>query len=316
MGSSVGIGAAKAFFAGLIDYAGLFPPAALGVPEAVLNFREYLNRPERWILARFIATAAHLEQMGDDLLERFTSEMPLDVSLVTRDPRRDLVTAQRKLSASSSRIAVGALEVALDPKIDIVQQISAVESLLPSLEVAGKTIPVFYEVPPCDDWPAVFSRLCDQIMAGQGAASRTQGFKLRCGGVEKGAIPSPERVARAIHACSSKQIPIKFTAGLHQPFRHTDPLDPRTGDVPIHGYCNIFFAALVANTSQATLPEIISIVSEMHSLRPEFGLDGIRWLGHEVSTQQIEAARSAVVISYGSCSFEEPLQAARDLGWL
>jgi hypothetical protein len=54
----------------------------------------------------------------------------------------------------------------------------------------------------------------------------------------------------------------------------------------------------------------------MHSLRPEFDLNGIRWLGHEVSTQQIEAARSAVVISYGSCSFEEPLQAARDLGWL
>jgi hypothetical protein len=308
--------AAQAFFTGLIDYAGLFPPAALGVHEAVLNFREYLDRPERWILARFIATAAHLEQIGDDLLEKFSADAPLAVSLVTRDARKDIPLAQRKLSTCGGRIAVGALEVAIDPKTEIAQQLSSVESLVQPLEGVGGRLPVFYEVPLCDDWPAVFGRVCDQIVASQGAASRTIGFKLRCGGVEKNLIPSPERVARAIHACAAKRIPIKFTAGLHQPFRHIDQLDARTGDVPIHGYCNIFFAALVANATQATLPEIISIVSEMHSLRPEFDLNGIRWLGHEVSTQQIEAARSAVVISYGSCSFEEPLQAARDLGWL
>jgi hypothetical protein len=310
------MGAVKAFFSGLIDYAGLFPPAALGVQEAILNFREYLDRPERWILARFIATSAHLEQLGDDLLGKFSSDSPLDVSLVTKDPSKDLVIAQQKLSAHSSRLGIGALEVAINPKVDIGQQMSIVESLVPSIEEPGKTIPVFYEVPLCDDWPTVFGRLCDQIVVNRGADTRVKGFKLRCGGVEKSMIPSPERVARAIHACAAKRIPIKFTAGLHQPFRHVDPLDPRTGDVPIHGYYNVFFAALVANTSQATLPEVISIVSEMHSLRPEFDTDGVRWLGYEVTTPQIEAARSAVVISYGSCSFEEPLQAARDLGWL
>jgi hypothetical protein len=316
MGSPVGTGAAQAFFSGLIDYAGLFPPAALSVRESVLNFREYLDRPERWILARFIATAAQLEQIGDDLLEKFTKDLPLEVSLVTRDPRKDLPAAHQTLGASSGRIVISAIEFAINTKSDIAQQLSTIESLVPSLEVSGAKIPVFYEVPLCDDWPMVFSRLCDQIVASQATTSRTIGFKLRCGGVEKDMIPSPERVARAIHACAAKRIPIKFTAGLHQPFRHIDPLDPRTGDVPLHGYCNIFFAALVANATQAALPEIISIVSEMHSLRPEFDLNGIRWLGHEVSTQQIAAARSAVVISYGSCSFEEPLQAARDLGWL
>jgi hypothetical protein len=310
------MGAAQAFFARLIDYAGLFPPAALGVNEAVLNFREYLDRPERWILARFIATAAQLEQVGDDLLEGFSADAPLDLSLVTRDARKDLPLAQQKIASSSGRIKAGALEVAVDPKGDLAQQLSTIEGLAQPLDRPGSSLPVYYEVPLCDDWPAVFGRLCDQIALHRGAVSRSVGFKLRCGGVEKQMIPSPERVARAIHTCAARKIPIKFTAGLHQPFRHIDQLDPRTGDVPIHGYFNIFFAALVASSTQATLPEIISIVSEMHSLRPEFDQHGIRWLGHEVSTQQIEAARSTVVISYGSCSFEEPLQAARDLGWL
>lgn len=316
MGSPGGTPAAKAFFSGLVDYAGLFPPATLGLTEAVSNFKEYLERPERWMLSRFIATPAHVDQLGEELVGKFTQDTPLDISLVSRDPIKDLPSVQRKLATSDGRVILGALEIVIDPKKDIAQQITTVENSLCSLEGTSMRVPVFYEVPLCDDWPAVFSKLIDHIQESKKATTRAVGFKLRCGGVEKNLIPTPERVARSIHACATKKIPIKFTAGLHQPFRHVDQLDARIGDVPIHGYCNVFFAALVANSTQVTLPDLIAIVSEMHSLRPEFDTHGMRWLGHEISTREIEAARSTVVISYGSCSFEEPLQAARDLGWL
>jgi hypothetical protein len=300
----------------LIDYAGLFPPAAHALPEAVANFREYLNRPERWMLSRFILTAVHLEQCSEELLALFSDKDSLDISLVVRDPHKDVPNAQKRLQALAGRVSLGCLEVALDPKRDVSQQLSSIESLLSAVDQPGAKIPVFYEVPLCDDWPSVFGRLTDQLVSARSGAARNLGFKLRCGGVEKQLIPSPERVARAIHTCAAKGIPIKFTAGLHQPFRHVDQLDIKSGDIAMHGYFNIFYAALLANTVQASLAELIAVVSEMHSLRPDVDRDGIRWLGHEVSTRDIEAARSGRVISYGSCSFEEPLQAARDLGWL
>ena len=45
---------------GLVDYAGLFPPAGLGMAPAVANYARYLRGGESWMLARFIAPASRL----------------------------------------------------------------------------------------------------------------------------------------------------------------------------------------------------------------------------------------------------------------
>ena len=37
-----------------IDYAGLFPPAALDMETAVRKYHEYRKRPESWMLGRFV----------------------------------------------------------------------------------------------------------------------------------------------------------------------------------------------------------------------------------------------------------------------
>ena len=52
--------AAGALLAGLIDYAGLFPPAGLAMEAAVAAYASHRRGPERWILSRFVVPVARL----------------------------------------------------------------------------------------------------------------------------------------------------------------------------------------------------------------------------------------------------------------
>ena len=55
--SSAVPGSLRAVLTRLIDYAGLFPPAALAWPEAAKNYSLYLNSPESWMLNRIVLPA-------------------------------------------------------------------------------------------------------------------------------------------------------------------------------------------------------------------------------------------------------------------
>src|SRR5215471_10308407 len=47
----------------LIDYAGLFPPAALEMPEAQRNYAAYRAGEYSWMLGRFVVPAARLDEV-------------------------------------------------------------------------------------------------------------------------------------------------------------------------------------------------------------------------------------------------------------
>lgn len=55
--------ALRALLANLIDYAGLFPPAALSLPIAAENYARYLRSENAWMLGRFVIPAAQLRQL-------------------------------------------------------------------------------------------------------------------------------------------------------------------------------------------------------------------------------------------------------------
>src|SRR5438128_2055955 len=50
----------------IVDYAGLFPPAAVNMPTAVRNFAHYRASSHGWMLGRFVCPAASLEQFSSD----------------------------------------------------------------------------------------------------------------------------------------------------------------------------------------------------------------------------------------------------------
>jgi hypothetical protein len=56
----------RALLANVIDYAGLYPPAELPLPEVIANYRRYLVSPEAWMLNRLVLP---LEKLHDTALE-------------------------------------------------------------------------------------------------------------------------------------------------------------------------------------------------------------------------------------------------------
>jgi hypothetical protein len=74
-----------------IDYAGLFPPAGLGMSEAVANYASYRTGPHAWALGRFVVPAGRLvelEQTTEGLLPR--SNGWRIAALLASDPAREL----------------------------------------------------------------------------------------------------------------------------------------------------------------------------------------------------------------------------------
>lgn len=66
--------------------------------------------------------------------------------------------------------------------------------------------------------------------------------KVRCGGLTPDAVPSARRLAEIVHACARLRVPFKATAGLHHPFR-TWSEDGLPGQ---HGFLNLLAAASAA----------------------------------------------------------------------
>jgi hypothetical protein len=137
------------------------------------------------------------------------------------------------------------------------------------------------------------------------------GFKLRCGGLHASSFPTPEQVAFAIVACRDEGVPLKFTAGLHHPIRHFD------GGLQthMHGFINVFVAGVLAHARRLEEGQVRAIIEEENPRNFVFDDAGLRWKDHHATTEEIVAARRNVV-SFGSCSFDEPRDDLRTLGWL
>jgi hypothetical protein len=56
-------GSLSALLANLIDYAGLYPPAALPLPEVIENYQRYLRSKDAWMLNRLVLPAAQLDEL-------------------------------------------------------------------------------------------------------------------------------------------------------------------------------------------------------------------------------------------------------------
>jgi hypothetical protein len=135
--------------------------------------------------------------------------------------------------------------------------------------------------------------------------------KIRTGGVTQDAFPSVEHVAMFIQACRQKKVPFKATAGLHHPIRCAKPFTSESNSPAgtMHGFINVFLAAAMPGSAKQILRE--------ENARA-FGFDdgGVWFRDLRVTTDELERVRTQSAISFGSCSFEEPIADLKELGWL
>lgn len=225
---------AKALFSGLIDYAGLFPPAALSMADAVRNYASYRDGEHAWMLGRFVVPAAKIGEVPHDFPIAFVA-----------------------------------------PLVEVTDHVYVETSDIETL------------------------------------AARGLRAKIRTGGVTPDAFPDAASVAAFIRKCAENGVAFKATAGLHHPVRCVKPLtyEPDAPTGTMHGFVNVFMAA-------ALLQQAETILTETDARAFEFGDDSASWRGHAVATEDLIRIRSEFAISFGSCSFEEPIADLKELGWL
>lgn len=295
----------RALLEGLIDYAGLFPPAGLDMAAAAGNYAAYLRGGDAWALGRFVVPAARLDELegaAAALLPRTRDARPWQLSvLASADPVHDAEAIfafnERHAHVAAGRAVIDMLEA---KAADMAALARAVRST-----PAGVT--AYVEIP------------IDQDPADLLAAMSTHGAraKVRTGGVTPEAFPAPRELARFIRIAADQGVPFKATAGLHHPIRAAYPLtyEPGSPSGTMYGFLNLFLAAAFAHEGLA-IAEIEEILEERSASAFAFDDAGVRWRGLYAGPETLAALRTRVALSFGSCSFTEPVGDLRALGLL
>lgn len=281
---------------GIVDYAGLFPPAALDMPTAVRNYASYLGDADAWMLGRFVIPVSRLDEL--DAVPNGLPSAPTHpwrlAALVGAGIETDIARA-RAFNASHARRAT----------IDVLEaKATSIEEIHRIGVAAGDDLTTFVELPAAAD--------LDPLLA----AAKQHGLfaKIRTGGVVADAFPSAELVARFIRACLRAGVPFKATAGLHHPIRAAYRLTYDTGAPSgvMFGYLNVFLAAaLMANGLSDA--DAVRLLGERDPDAFELHAGAVGWHGHRLTPDAARRVRERVAVSFGSCSFREPVDELRAL---
>ena len=300
---SVRVAAIDALLSGLVDYAGLFPPASEGMREALENYASYLASDDRSALGRFIVPISRLKELedaGSGLMARDPGSEPWRLSVLVAG---DVRAAGEEMLRFNSRHGSGWNEG--HAVIDVVElKATTADDVGPQRSELPPSFTPYFEIPIEDD----VSRFVKAI-ARAGARA-----KIRTGGVTPESIPPAADIVKFIAACRREGVPFKATAGLHHPIRGTYKLtyEPDSPVGTMYGFLNVFVAsALVyAGESEETA---VAALEETDRQAFAFEDDAIVWRDKRLPAELIEAARRDFAISFGSCSFREPIDELRPL---
>jgi hypothetical protein len=136
------------------------------------------------------------------------------------------------------------------------------------------------------------------------------GVKLRTGGVTPEAIPPSKAIAEFLLAAAQHRLPLKATAGLHVPAPNDDP----NVGARMHGFLNFFCAGFLAYSRRGDREAITNVLEDFSYEDFSFGEHSMRCGTFEFSDREIEELRSRWLLSFGSCSFLEPIEHLKNHG--
>jgi hypothetical protein len=281
---------------GLIDYAGLFPPAAHNMTETVGRYARYRLGADADALGRLVAPAARLMEWEQAVAALPPASRGKErwhlTALVSLPASRDLKTVagfnDRAASGHDFQARVDSIEV----KVTSPDEVRHLASEIP----AG--LDVFHECLPASTLP--------QLLAAIGQVGG--GAKIRTGGLLPGAIAAPEAVAQFVAGCVAASVPFKATAGLHHPVRavHALTYEPDSPRALMNGFLNVFVAAALAHAHRLDAARLLPVLEETSPDAFAFSDTHLAWRHLSATVEQVAEAR-LLARGFGSCSFEEPI---------
>lgn len=293
----------RAMMNGAIDYAGLFPPAALSMTETVHRYAAYAASPEAWMLGRLIVPVGRLEEFVAAYLVLATAASDGDADAAPVAPWHLSVIAK---ASDAAALAAFNARYGARLRIDTVEAPTVSAADIPALGALAASYAVYAEVNVAEDPQPVVALLAQHKVRA----------KVRTGGVTPGAIPTAANVARFLVACRDAKVPFKATAGLHHAIRADYALtyEPASERATMFGFVNVLLASAAAALG-ASAGEIEKILAATDG----FVIDGTGALlptGRLVQAVDVAMARNSGIVSFGSCSFDEPVAELTQRGLL
>ena len=287
----------RALLTGIVDYAGLFPPSQVSMAKAVANYAAYKKGDYKWMLGRFVVPVARLEEFTECAKGFFSDDKEtwrLSV-LASDDIYKTVHQIEDFNHAHAPRTVADALEVKAETSYEIKEIINAVHGGLET----------YFEIPTGDALADLISTLA--IVGGRA--------KIRTGGASEEAFPPTEQITKFMRVCMAANVPFKATAGLHHPLRSIKPLtyEANAPEGTMNGFLNVFLAA--AFLRQGYQPKLVAeLLKDKRADNFFFDNNGVLWRQeHFLSTASLENLRTRNAISFGSCSFIEPIDDLQEI---
>ncbi|MFI5144208.1 MAG: hypothetical protein ACHQJ4_01310 [Ignavibacteria bacterium] len=313
----------KIFGNKLIDYAGTFPPASLDLKTSFTNYLKYQDTPESWMLSRYVIPAKRLSELASIIeREKIIPNKPLNFSVLGGKEVAiskffdglvaDIEEILKFKTKFGDNIITETYEVLLPLELLVVPDMNKLVDFFTKVSVSffdslDKNVSVFYEAAPGKELEILSKAISYFNMIGNFA-----GYKIRTGGIEPSSFPPAEKIARSLSVCSENETPMKCTAGLHHPFRHYDA----SVGTRMHGFINVFCAGIFAFNLDLNEHELTRMLLEEDPYKFKFSDNKISYEGFEVFEEEIAEAREKYILSFGSCSFEEPVEDLHKLKYL
>lgn len=284
----------RKLLAGVFDYAGLFPPTALPMGEAVARYARFPSGPEAWLVRRFVCEIARLPELLQAMPQ---AGHPWEIAALgssINDFKADLQRIQDFEADAQDRASVTAIEVKLGDAHPMNHDLHAMAD--------SGFDDVYIEVRWSEDMIETLHKI---------AETDGVGVKLRTGGAGKAYVPSPLAVSSFIQEATNLDLRFKFTAGLHHPLHgHDDEEGSR-----MYGFVNVLVASVLARAHDLSRREIQEVLTCEDFHRFWFTDLGLGFGDWEATIAEIEDFRAGFG-SIGSCSIDEPLDGLADLGWI
>ena len=294
----------------IVDYAGLFPPASVTMATAVRNFAHYRASESGWMLGRFICPAKALELFSAEAelyLPRDAGAIAWHLSVTASG---DIETDMNAMTAFNARHRVcfdeySVIADAYEVKANTAEEVDDIHTRVPV------TLCTFIEVSLVDNPGPIV-----------GAIARTgRRAKMRVGGITADAFPDSERIAQFLIACAHGGVVAKATAGLHHPLRDAYRLTyaDDAQQAVMYGYLNVFLATALVGSGASTR-DVVAMLEERDASHITFDATHCYWAGgskpYALDRSFLAQMRDRGLVSFGSCSFTEPVVETRALGWL
>ena len=283
--------------ASIVDYAGLFPPAALDMGTAVARYAESRVGVGSWMLGSFVVPLQRCDAFEEAAEQHRSAGDSWSASVIlTRDAVEEADRLRSLRDRWQGRIEIGSVEIA---PLRSRAHVASVADALP------RDLATFYEV-----------QLGDEQADYLKAIAEVGGFaKVRAGGVDAAAFPNVLQVAEFLEQAESLGVPFKATAGLHHLMRGPQPItyESDSPSVWMHGYLNLLLAAALVHAGKARGSELVEVLSESCCEAFVIAPKSISWRDRVITLPEIERCRRAFFQSFGSCSFQEPLSELEEL---